>query len=410
MKKKAKGKTAQQLKQEQACQKNMYLQKLKSVMDSISCEPAFHLLGPHETELIYLTRLRPLKLKFAEIGGYPMPGDTVKSANDYMTKILKLTMVKIDNEGFQISLYDFYTFVETIYLSWRNIQDDSFPNAHKFLERFPIFKNGYKTKRVEAMELVDKLVKQLAWKFTQITESIAWIEPVKKQPSGGIVDNSDLYNNYLVHLEKPESECLEVDGNKRSIFRVGLGTEEGIRWLSVTPEKLGRHGLLNKFPLKVYIQKHAVDRLKERLGDNLHKISFFLITSAIINCEVYPDEGDGILISCKFNSLKVGYLKACIIGDKLLIRTFLFLTNNSTPEGNKLESLLGIQKEDKKYLGIDKLNLFIHSDIEQNENLKTIFSQAGCSHLFEIKKYLSEDQDHFIQCAASFSKYLRLEN
>ncbi len=52
MKKKAKGKAPQQIKQEQACQKNIYLQKLKSVMDSISSEPAFHLLRPHETEIL----------------------------------------------------------------------------------------------------------------------------------------------------------------------------------------------------------------------------------------------------------------------------------------------------------------------------------------------------------------------
>lgn len=410
MKKKGKGKTPQQLKLEQAHQKNLYFQKLKSVMDTIADEPVFYLLSPRETETIYLTRIRPLKLKFAKIDGHAAPGDFEKSVNDFLSKILKQTQVTIDNSGRQVSLYEFYTFVETIFLCWRNTTDDWFPGAHKFVERLSVFKNGYKAKRVELLEQVDQKVKQLAWMFSHIPDFITWISRENKQLNSGATGNSEFFNNYLVNMVPPESEVLDIVGNKRSIFRVGFGMEDGIKWLSVTPEKLGRHGVLDKFPLKVYIQKHAVERIKERLGDFFHKINFFLITTAIIECDVHPAEGNSLLFLCKYNSIKLGYLKASILGDKVLIRTFLFLTNNGTPEGKKLESLLGIQKEDKKYLGIDKLNLFINSDIEQNEYLKEIFCKAGCSHLFEIRKYLFQDQDPIIRCADSFSKYLGLEN
>lgn len=410
MKKKTKGKTPHQIKLEQAHQRNLYLQKLKSVMDLISSEPAYHLLRPADIINLYFTRLRPPKLKFQEINGLKFTVDVIKAANDHLTRILKQTLVTIDDAGTQINSYDFYTFVETIFLTWRNIEDDTFPNARKFLERFPLFTNGYTSKRVDALMLVDETIKQLGWMYSHIPERIVWTEPEDKQFSGDPLDNACFYNNYLVHVERPESEVLDIDGNKRSIFRIGIGTKKGVVWLSVTPEKLGRQGILNKFPLKVYIQKHAIERIRERLGDFFHKINFFLITAAIMECEVYPAEGDSILFLCKSNSFKVGYLKASIIGDKVLIRTFLFLTNNGTPEGKKLESLLGIQKEDKKYLGIDKLNVFITSDIEQNENLKTIFCQAGCGDLFQIKKHLSKSQDQDIQCADYFSKYLGLEN
>lgn len=409
MKKKSKGKTPQQIKMEQAHQKNLYLHKLKTVMDSISSEPAYHLLGPHETEILYKTRLRPVKLRFADIAGHTFPGETVKKANDYLTNILKQTKVTIDNEGLEVNLYDFYTFVESIFLSWRNIKEEYFTNAREFLARFPLFNNGYQLKRVDAYELVDKKIKLLAWNYSHIPDNIVWIEPEKIQSSDDVADASSLYNNYIVHMEKFESEILDIDGNKRSIFRMGCGTNKGIKWFSVTPEKLGLKGILNKYPLKIYIQKHATERFKERLGNSFDKINFFLIAAAIINCEVFPAEGNSILFSCKYNAIKVGYLKASIIGDKVLIRTFLFLTNNGTPEGKKLASLLGVQKEDKKYLGIDKLSMFINSDIEQNENLKAIFCRAGCGQLFEIKKHLSDGEDHIIHCADSFSKYLQLE-
>lgn len=410
MKKKSKGKNPQQLKLEQAHQKNLYLQKIKCIMDTIACEPAYHMLGPVEIETLYLSRIRPLKLKFPEIDGQTPPQDFVKKVNDFLTLVFKQTTVTIDNDGMQVSLYDFYSFVETIFLNWRNIQDDWFPNARKFIDKFRLFNNGYKTKRMEAFDLVFQKLKELGWMLTHMPEQIVWIEPVDKQPIGGKINTSVSYNNYQVNIEKPESEIMDIGGNKRSIFRVGFGTEKGIRWLFVTPEKLGMKGLLNKYPLKVYIQKHAVDRIKERLGDSFDKINFSLIANAIFECDVYPAEGDSFLFSCKYDPIKLGYFKASVIGDKLLIRTFLFLTNNGTPEGKKLETLLGVQKEDKKYLGIDKLNTFINSDIEQNEKLKAIFCQAGCGDLFKMKKYLLKDQDQMIHCASSFAKYLGLEN
>jgi hypothetical protein len=410
MKKKSKGKTPQQIKQEQAHQKKLYLQKIRSVMDSIASEPAYNLLGFPETETIYLVRLRPLKLKFAESNTQTIPNDFAKFVNDYLTTVLKNTIVTIDNRDTRVNLYDFYTFIETIYLFWRNTTKETFPNAAKFIERFPVFNNGYKTKRLDAFEMVHVQVEHLAWMLTHVLELIVWINPVDKKDLGLSTNQSAFFNDYVVHPEKPESEILDIDGKRRRIFRLGYGTKDGITWLSVTPGKLGKHGVMENFPLKVYIQKHAVDRIKERLGDFLFTMNFFLIINAILECEVYPAEGNSFLLSCKYNSIKLGYFKADIIEDKLLIRTFLFLTNNGAPEGKNLESLLGLQKEDKKYFGIDKLNVFINSDIEQNENLKEMFCQAGCGDLFEIGKYLSGDKNQIIHCADSFAKYLEVRN
>ena len=409
MKKRPKGKTQQQIRQEQVHQKRLYLQKLQSVMDTIASEPAYHLLGLRETEMFYLTRLRPLKLKSAIYHGRALPDSFMKYVNDYFTGVLKKTDVPLYGGNIRINLYDFFTFVETIYLTWRNTTKDHFPNAAEFIARFPVFNEEYKEKRVEAVEMVHRRIEQLAWMLTHVLELIVWIEPEEKPSTGGRYDASAFFNNYVVHADHPETEILDIDGKKRSIFRLGVGMEKGISWLSVTPEKLGIHGVPEKLPLKAYIQKHAVERIKERLGKIFEDMNFFLVTNAVLECDVYPADGSSLLLSCKYDSIKVGYFKADIIGDKLLIRTFLFVTNNGTPEGKKLGKILGIQKEDKKYLGIDKLSTFINSDIEQNESLKAIFYQAGCGDLFGIKDYIAQDQDHIIRCADYFSKYLGLE-
>jgi hypothetical protein len=104
---------------------------------------------------------------------------------------------------------------------------------------------------------------------------------------------------------------------------------------------------------------------------------------------------------------KLGYFKGDIIGDKLVIRTFLFITNNGTPEGKKLQKLIGLQKADKKYLGIDKLSTFILSDIKENEQLKTLFCEAGCGDLFKLDKtVLNKPEEKEIACAHFIANYL----
>ena len=408
MKKKPKGKTQQQIRQEQVHQKRLYLQKIRSVMGIIGSESAFDLLSPSEVDTLYLARLRPFKLKSGTYNGHTISDADMKVINYYLNDALKTTFVNIGPDETKVSHYDFCTYVDTIYLVWRNASSLPLANAEKFVEKFPVFMNDFQNKRSEILTQIERHLEHAGWLFSDVVNNVAWVGREDKPHSCLGLDNSQSYNTYLVHFSPPETEVLDIDGNKRSIFRVGIGTLNGIDWLSVTPEELGVHGVLEKLPLKVFIQKHAVDRVKERLGDVLAASIFFLVAGAVLDKDACNADGGNFLLACWYMSLKIGYFKADIIGDKLLIRTFLFLTNNGTPEGKKLASIIGVQKEDKKYLGIDKLSTFVNSDIEQDGNLKAIFCQAGCGDLFKIKKHLSEDKDHSMHCADYFTKYLGL--
>lgn len=61
MKKKDKGKNTQQQKQEEIHQKNCYLKRIKAMMGIVGDESAYDLLKPYGIELMYLTRLHPVK-------------------------------------------------------------------------------------------------------------------------------------------------------------------------------------------------------------------------------------------------------------------------------------------------------------------------------------------------------------
>jgi hypothetical protein len=76
--------------------------------------------------------------------------------------------------------------------------------------------------------------------------------------------------------------------------------------------------------------------------------------------------------------------------DYVLIRTFLFITNTGTPEGDKLAALTKLQKEDRKYLAIDNLPSLLGSDILENEVISKLFRQAGCQSILDLCKDTQE--------------------
>ena len=83
---------------------------------------------------------------------------------------------------------------------------------------------------------------------------------------------------------------------------------------------------------------------------------------------------------------KLGYLVARLVDDAVLVESFLFLTMDGTPEGDRLWKKLRLQKEDKTYLGIDTVQFFVMTDIQYDHEIVQMLSECGCGHLFKIFK------------------------
>jgi len=409
MKKKEKKKSPQQIRQEELHLKNCYLKRIKAMMGIMGDESAYELLGPKGVDWLHFLRLRPVKLVSPADPKRKVTNHDLDIMNDQLNRYLRNSFVEIGPEKKQVSHYDFYCFTETLYLFLRNVNKDHCLNPQAFKEKLPAFNNDYMESRVEALSKLDDHIDTLAWLYSESTRHNVRIEPEPKKESTSPFDRSAFYNNYIVYFEKPETELLEIDGHKRTVFQVGVYKNNTLIRIALTPEQLGMTGILQQLLLKVYIQTHAIDRIKERIGIYFMGTSYIEIINAILTQKPYRADDGGFLFPYSYLNKRLGYLKANVIGDKIIIRTFLFLTNNGTPEGKKLATMLRVQKEDKKYLGIDKLSTFINSDIETNENLKQIFTQAGCSSLFEMKKHMNKKPDHAIQCANYLSQYLGLK-
>jgi len=407
VKKKEKKVNSQQLKQEEIHQKNCYLQRIKAMMEILGDASAYDCLSHAGVNILYLTRIRPVKLISSDNPALKVSKNDLDALNEVLNQLLRGKLISINPEKKQISLYDYMCYSETVYFFWRNVKKGDCLNPEAFKKKFPIF-NDFEDKRLEFHTIKDDYIRFISWAYTKLGHFYVRIELEITKPNTTIFNSKAFFNNYIVYLEKPETELFEIDRHKRAIFRIGIYHENEFIGLPLTPEQLGINGLLNTIPLKIYIQRHALERITERIGDFFTATTFIEIINMVSKHHTVPSGDGGFLFPYTYMEKRIGYLKADIFGDRLIFRTFLFLTNNGTPEGKKLANLLGIQKLDKKYLGIDNLNTFINSDIESNENLKRVFSKAGCGDLFELKKVMKVNSSPSIHCANFLENYLGL--
>jgi hypothetical protein len=212
----------------------------------------------------------------------------------------------------------------------------------------------------------------------------------------------------------PEKRSFVIDGISRTAYRVGWAEYRvrlGFRYASLTPEQLQINMLTKDFQMPVFIQSHAIQRLLERLDNVVPGLIFVNVLHAVkYELSVHRDKNGTIMLAMHLQKLKVGYLVADIIDRCVVLRTFLFLTQFGTPEGDKLKTMTGLEKLDSNYFDITKLSTFLESDIPKNEKLKALFIEAGCESLFNLDHAAIANNLEFKErtCADKIVDYLGL--
>ncbi|MPQ47245.1 hypothetical protein GCQ56_09505 [Marinifilum sp. N1E240] len=180
-------------------------------------------------------------------------------------------------------------------------------------------------------------------------------------------------------------KSIDINGNSRLVYRFVLPRIHNEPWYGqMYASDLKEVYSGNKKMLDIYIQSHALERLRERLD---------LLDEEAINYAIYENfdalqftilSNGYILITIKLFQCKVGYFIANIIKDDFVIRTFLFITHATTPEGDKLKEICGLGRNDVPYWKIDRLSTFMNVDAEQYPKLSAMFEEAGCGDLFKL--------------------------
>jgi hypothetical protein len=137
----------------------------------------------------------------------------------------------------------------------------------------------------------------------------------------------------------------------------------------------------------IYVQQHAILRLKERLHIfTPTQRTLLLYNSLMLSPKIVRGPDEQPLFVAHINAGEVfGYFSFVTQGDKLFVLTFLPITSALTPEGKRLRRMLHLSQKDITYLGMDLLNFLFDIDFDQIPLLKDALVKSG---IYQVKEHI----------------------
>jgi hypothetical protein len=141
--------------------------------------------------------------------------------------------------------------------------------------------------------------------------------------------------------------------------------------------------------LDIYIQSHALQRIKERVDIfPAHRRNFYVMNPLLYMHKVAFNSNGRAMFECYCEDVLFGYYPFVVQGNKLFVLSFLPVISPDTPKGMIVAERLNLQKEDMIYLGMDKLGFFLTVDFTQIPVLYNALLDAGLEPLLN---YASDD-------------------
>lgn len=253
----------------------------------------------------------------------------------------------------------------------------------------PENKEGADTK-----EVADKIFKATYSKILlNCFKAITQFSTPDKKYYGINVRSAALYNDNPsfelvceIYGIPPQKKMIAIEGNYRPVYRLAKPNAETISdWISIDANVIVQNDLSLPDTLPVFIQAHALKRLRERLDLLNSEAINYLLWENLHTIEDVVQYKTILLIPFSLYKVTIGYFVAEIIDKTLVLKTFLFITHNCTPEGDMLKELSGLGKRDISYWKIDRLSTFVNLETEKYPQITKLFSEAGLAELFELQ-------------------------
>jgi hypothetical protein len=382
----------------------IFKRKLVEVMCAINAQDILLDLPREEFDLLYLIRIHPHKVISEE--GFIFPANFTKLIQSTINDYLKNQFFSFNDCEHQFSHEDYFGIVLTLKYWVRTLDKDKYPKKEQYIKAMkPMLDYCVSDQNPELQFIL----------FLRVLSENLTFEPLKMvfylTSELQTCHSPRLYHGFNVTLcaMKPDIKTVKFDGHNRSIFSyISFAKTANIPTLKagdITPKCL-----ITQMELPVYYQKHVMQRLTERL-DCLTKDHLKLqMDESLAHPQLTPLKDNRALLAFTFLGYKLGYFVVEVADGMAVLRTFLFLTNEGTPEGNRLKNKLGLNKLDNSYVHLDRLSTFLHSNIKDDEQLPQILKDCGCEDLLKIDPNLvnSTKKETFID-ASFIKKYLSVE-
>lgn len=215
-----------------------------------------------------------------------------------------------------------------------------------------------------------------------------------------------LYHTLSICSIEPRLSKVEINGTKRIVYQIcSQSVNDEPEWAGISAAKLSSLYKGDEEVLPVCIQNHALLRYISRISPLGEDVGQYYIAISIRKKEPLIYRRNVLFPIC-YNDFKLGYFVGKPVGDKLVISTFLFVTQHGTPEGDKLEKLSGLSKEEITYWNIAKLEVFASGTMNPEQGIFTLFKECGLDYLFDTVKYIKGNENQSYNWDA-FDEYMR---
>lgn len=243
---------------------------------------------------------------------------------------------------------------------------------------------------------------------TQLSNPAKKHYSIDVRPAALFKSNPSIELNIKIYGKPINKGMVKINGAWRPIYQMGkVKFHENTKWITVSSGILKDQYQGRKDILDVYIQAHALSRLKERLDVLDQEALNYALWENTNDINDFTSYKGYLLLPFKLYDIKIGYMVANVIDEKIVFRTFLFITHNCTPEGDKLRRITGLGKHDITYWKIDRLSTFINLDINKNTELVTLLNDTGMSDLWQLKDKTFHIENMQIANLDGFMDYIK---
>lgn len=204
----------------------------------------------------------------------------------------------------------------------------------------------------------------------------------------GLVHGNNSRSQVAIAIElgytRVPTRVFELPEGRRTTYRVGMPRWNGVNWPTWTGEQMGIGDPERSY--EVYLTKHAAVQMNERLKLLVPwegGLSVGLGLSVETPTFARNRAGD-LFLEYRMLADHVGYLPVKIQEDAVVLPTLLFLTMDRTPVGEALYARLRLDRRDKSWLGLDRLETFLNEDLSEDTKTRAIMDTCGCGHLFDM--------------------------
>jgi len=359
--------------------KNEFLRKFRHFINNCCGRDIYSLIPVKYQNAIYLLRCHSLSIVPA--AGDKVPIQLLTFQKRVLSDFLKKEHLEITQYRQTLSFDDFLTIGLTAFYLPARINEVDFPNASEV--KSALLEHCHDEDYIRQFWLrLRAFFDTLIWVASDLGDFLCWLNYEIKPTVNGKLG---LNNIAEIHIVVPETIRIKADGKTRSAIRLCWARSfAGVNLTTLKPSLLGIETGLSDEPMPVYIQSHVLRRLLERIDSIRPGVAQYNMYASFNEPKVYFDCYHNLMIEYRIFETKAGYFRIDVIDGKVLVRTFLFLTQSSTPEGQLLAKNTGLQKLDTSYLSMDRLSSFMSAEVINNVQLREIFQNAGCQSLFEL--------------------------